>query len=142
MVNTFVLDCSATLPWFYVDEATRESDLLHNNVAAGAEVFVPALWHLEIGNTMLVAQKRKRIDQVGINRFLHLLQSYRIIVDSETVAQAWGRTLDLAAQYQLSTYDAAYLELALRRRLPLATLDVALANAADHAGVPLCLPRK
>jgi len=139
---TFVLDCSATSPWIFKDEATAAMNRLHDVLIAGAEAWVPALWHLELGNALLTAEKRKRIDRVGIEGFLNKLQAYRIIVDNETVAQAWNKTLDLAMQYKLSTYDAAYLELALRRRLSLATLDEALTKAATAAGIPLCLSRK
>ena len=139
---TFVLDCSATLPWIFRDETTDDSSRLHDELIAGAEVWVPELWHLELGNALLVSEKRKRIDQIGIKGFLQKLQTYRIIVDDETVMRAWNETLDLAMRYNLSTYDAAYLELALRRRLPLATLDEALAKAATAAGVPLCLSKK
>jgi len=139
---TFVLDCSATLPWVFDDEVTTATDRLMYDLAADTVAWVPALWHLELANALLIAQKRNRINQMRIEGFFYTLQAYRIIVDNETMARAWNETLDLAMQYKLSTYDAAYLELALRRRLPLATLDEALTAAAKAAGVSLCLSRK
>ena len=138
----FVLDCSATLPWIFEDEATVATNCLHDELIEGAEAWVPELWHLELANALLIAEKRKRINQVRIKGFLKKLQAYRIAVDNETTTRAWHETLELAMQYKLSTYDAAYLELALRRRLPLATLDEALTKAATAAGVPLCLAKK
>jgi predicted nucleic acid-binding protein len=140
MTPAFVLDCSAALPWIFEDEVTKATDRLLDDLAAGAEAWVPALWHLELGNVLLGAQKRGRIDQAGIEGFLNTLGTYRITIDDETMSKAWNKTLDLAAQHRLSTYDAAYLELALRRHLPLATLDAALVAAATAAGVSLCLP--
>ena len=142
MTPALVLDCSATLPWIFRDEATKATERLLDALAAGAEAWIPALWHLELGNVLLAAQKRGRIDQAGIEGFLSKLEAYRITLDDETMTRAWNKTLDLAVQHQLSTYDAAYLELALRRNLPLATLDEALMVAATASGVALCLPVK
>ncbi len=135
----FVLDCSATLPWVFGDEATAATDRLLDELTAGAVAWVPALWHLELGNVLVGAQRRGRIDQAGMEEFLSRLGVYDIFVDKETIPQSWNKTLDLAVQYRLSTYDAAYLELALRRGLPLATLDSALITAARSSGVLLSL---
>ncbi|AHF89098.1 twitching motility protein PilT [Opitutaceae bacterium TAV5] len=140
MTPAFVLDCSATLPWIFQDEATDATDRLLDDLTAGAEAWVPALWHLELGNVLIGAQRRGRIDQAGIEGFFSRLGAYEISVDTETIPRAWNKTLDLALLHQLSTYDAAYLELALRRDLPLASLDTALIRAAKATGVTLCLP--
>ena len=142
MTAAFVLDCSATMPWIFHDEATKATVRLQDDVTAGAEAWVPALWHLELANVLLTAQKRGRIDRAGIESALSKLGAYHITIDGETMTQAWNKTLDLALQYKLTTYDAAYLELALRRNLPLATLDDALIEAAKAAGVSLVLPAK
>ncbi|MEI6494188.1 MAG: type II toxin-antitoxin system VapC family toxin [Verrucomicrobiota bacterium] len=139
MTNSFVLDCSATLPWVFGDEATSATDRLLEDLSAGATAWVPALWHLELGNVMVGAQRRGRMDQAGMESFFSRLLVYDIFVDEQTIPQAWNKTLDLAVQYGLSTYDASYLELALRRGLPLATKDLALVAAARAAGVDLCL---
>lgn len=139
MSDAFVLDYSATLPWVFGDEATPACDVLLDQLGAGARAWVPALWHLELGNVLLGAKRRNRIDQAGIEAFLSQLAVYDIAVDDQTTERAWQKTLDLAMQYGLSTYDAAYLELALRRGVPLATLDSALITAARTCGVTLSL---
>jgi predicted nucleic acid-binding protein len=137
--EAFVLDCSATLPWVFGDEATPAYDALLDQLGAGTRAWVPSLWHLELGNVLLGAKRCNRIDQAGIEAFLSQLAVYDIAVDDQTTERAWQKTLDLAMQYGLSTYDAAYLELALRRGVPLATLDSALIAAARTCGVALSL---
>ncbi len=134
-MDAFVLDCSATLPWVFADEAGAAADALLDQLVKGDRAWVPALWHLELGNVLLGAQRRGRIDQAGIEAFLSRLAVYDIAVDDQTMERAWQKTLDLATQHGLSTYDAAYLELALRRGLPLATLDRPLIAAARVCGV-------
>lgn len=138
-MRDFVLDCSATLPWVFADEATPAADGLLDRLSDGVRAWVPALWHLELGNVLLGARRRNRIDQAGIEAFLSRLAVYAIVVDDQTMERAWQKTLDLALQHGLSTYDAAYLELALRRGLPLATLDQELIVAARMCGVALLL---
>jgi predicted nucleic acid-binding protein len=130
-MKEFVLDCSATLPWVFASEATPETDALLDVLAAGGKAWVPALWHLELGNVLLHAQRKRRIDKAGIEKFLSALDVYDIEVDPETMTVAWSRTLE---SYVLSVYDAAYLELALRRGLPLASLDDSLRRAMQKAG--------
>jgi predicted nucleic acid-binding protein len=133
-MKAFVLDCSATLPWVFASEATPETDALLDILAAGGKAWVPALWHLELGNVLLGAQRKGRIDKAGIEKFLAALGVYDIEVDPETMTVAWSRTLALAESFGLSVYDAAYLELALRRGLPLASLDAPLRKAMQKAG--------
>lgn len=133
-MKEFVLDCSATLPWVFASEATKETDALLDVLTKGGKAWVPALWHLELGNVLLGAQRKGRIDKAGIEGFLSALDVYEIEVDGETMALAWSKTLALAESFGLSVYDAAYLELALRRGLPLATLDSALLAALKKAG--------
>jgi predicted nucleic acid-binding protein len=138
-LKKFVLDCSATLPWIFASEATKATDALLDELANGAKGWVPALWHLELGNVLLGAKRRQRIDQAGIAKFLSTLFAFDIEVDEETITAAWPKTLSLAESHALSVYDAAYLELALRRGLPLATLDQALRRAMHQAGGALVL---
>lgn len=134
-MRALVLDCSATLPWVFGSEATDATDALLATVTNGAEVWVPSLWHLELANVLLSAKKRGRIDEAGITGFLTALNSFEIHVDDETVNQAWSQTLAIAESHQLTSYDASYLELALRRNLPLATLDKKLAQEAQNSGL-------
>jgi predicted nucleic acid-binding protein len=138
-MKEFVLDCSATVPWVFASEATRETHALHGVLIAGGKAWVPALWHLELGNVLLNARRRDRIDQAGIAKFLSTLGLYDIEVDAETITAAWSRTFALAENQGLTVYDAAYLELALRKGLPLASLDEALRRAMRKAGGSLAL---
>lgn len=138
-MKEFVLDCSATLPWVFESEATKATDALLDQLARGAKAWVPALWHLELANVLLGAKRRGRMDQAGIEKFLGTIALYDIAVDSDTMPNAWAKTLAQAERYDLSVYDGAYLELALRRGLPLATLDSALISAMKRAGGKLVL---
>jgi predicted nucleic acid-binding protein len=133
-MSEFVLDCSATVPWVFESESTKETDALLESLAAGGKAWVPALWHLELGNVLLGAQRKGRIDKAGIEKILSALGVFDIEVDSETMAVAWSKTLAIAEGFGLSIYDAAYMELALRRGLPLATLDKSLRTAIQKAG--------
>ncbi len=134
-----VLDCSATLPWVFASEATKATDALLDELSAGGKAWVPALWHLELGNVLLGAKRKGRIDQAGIEKFLSVLALHDIEVDGETLTVAWSKTLSLAESFDLTVYDAAYLELALRRGLPLASLDERLRKATKQAGGSLAL---
>ena len=138
-MKEFVLDCSAALPWVFASEVTPDTHALHGVLVAGGKAWVPTLWHLELGNVLLQARRKGRIDQAGIEKFLSTLGLYDIEVDPETVTVAWSKTLALAEGYNLTVYDAAYLELALRRGLPLASLDGPLRAAVKKAGGSLLL---
>jgi predicted nucleic acid-binding protein len=137
MSAEFVLDCSATLPWIFASEASPATNRLLDQLTEGAKAWVPALWHLELGNVLLGAQRRGRIDKAGIEKFLCSLAVYDIEVDSETIPLAWSKTFALGESFGLTMYDAAYLELALRKGLPLAGLDeplrIAMQKASGHA---------
>jgi predicted nucleic acid-binding protein len=139
MSTEFVLDCSATLPWIFASEATPATDRLLDQLSAGAKAWVPSLWHLELGNVLLGAQRHGRMDRAGIEKFFSSLAVYDIEVDGETTAFAWSKTFGLAERFGLTMYDAAYLELALRRGLPLASLDGQLRAAMKKAGGSLVL---
>lgn len=131
-----VIDASITLAWLHGDERTPViSEIFDEIVKAGA--VVPAIWSLEVANGFTLAIRRGRTTVALRDRAFADLALLAIEVDSETAAQAWKATLKLADLYRLTVYDAAYLELARRRELPLATLDTALADAANKAGVPV-----
>ncbi|MEO8715946.1 MAG: type II toxin-antitoxin system VapC family toxin [Acetobacteraceae bacterium] len=102
--------------------------------------FVPAHWHLEVGNTVLVHTRRARLLPADADRTIDALRSLPVTVDAETGSQALNATFLMAVKHALTLYDAAYLELALRLHLPLATFDKTLRRAADSAGVPLVNP--
>ena len=135
----FVLDCSVTMAWCFDDEATPYTDGVRDSLAEMRAV-VPALWPLEVANATIVGERRKRLDEARSRRFLTLLEALPIVLDEETGKRAFADTIHLARTHQLSAYDAAYLELAIRRGLPLACLDGKLKAAAAAAGVVLFSP--
>jgi predicted nucleic acid-binding protein len=131
---SLVLDSSATLAWIYSDETTQPIRRVFEAVADDGAV-VPALWRLEIANSLTVAVRRGRIDANFRRAALTDLALLDITIDGETDAHAWGETLNVADSFQLTVYDVAYLELAKRLMLPLATLDSELAAAAKALAV-------
>jgi predicted nucleic acid-binding protein len=133
---SLVLDSSITVAWLYREEATKSIDEIFENVIE-ARAWVPALWHLEVANVLQIGIRRQRHAADFRDRVLSDLSEFPIHVDPETDRQAWGTTVRLAERHKLTVYDAAYLELALRRSLPLATLDEDLRTAAGAEGVPL-----
>jgi len=131
---SLVLDASLTLSWYFEDEQTAESDALLDQVADNGAC-VPSLWRLEVANGFQVAVRRKRLDSRFRDTALGQLNRMPIVVDSDTNVHAWTSTLLLADRFQLTLYDAAYLELAQRRHLPLATLDQPLRVAASALSI-------
>ena len=128
----FVVDASVSAAWFLPDEATPYTEAALQATATD-EVWVPAVWLLEMGNLLLNAQRRKRIGNAKRRELVAAASVLRLRVDREPVSMV---TLDaLAARHKLTAYDAAYLELALRRQLALATLDAALVASLSAAGV-------
>jgi predicted nucleic acid-binding protein len=131
--DAFVLDGSVTMVWGFEDEADDYADSILDRMPS-LQAYVPSLWSLEVANVLLVGERRKRTTPADTSRFLAILGTFPITVDEE---QAWADTLHLARAHNRSAYDAAYLELAIRRGLPLATLDAKLKAAANAVGVPL-----
>ncbi len=132
--RTFVLDGSITLAWLFEDEADAYAEAVEDSLIKAAAV-VPSLWFLEIANGALIGERRKRTTEAKVTHFLSLLKSLPITTNDETSVRACQETLQLARTHKLSVYDAAYLELAMRRSLPLATLDEDLAAAGAAVGV-------
>lgn len=137
--DRFVLDGSVALAWLFHDEQDPYADAIVDKLP-DLEVFVHRLWDLEVANVLLVAERRGRSSEADTRTWLGFLGRLPIIVDEVTEAQAWPVTIDLARRCGLTVYDAAYLELALRERLPLATLDARLEAAARVVGVPRYQP--
>jgi len=132
----FVLDGSVTMAWFFADESNAYADAVLTELET-ARALVPSIWSLEVANTVLVGERRKRSTEAQAAAWLGILESLAIEVDGETTSHAWSETLALARSQNLSAYDAAYLELAMRRGLPIATLDGKLKNAALAVGVSI-----
>ncbi|HUY92189.1 MAG TPA: type II toxin-antitoxin system VapC family toxin [Pirellulales bacterium] len=132
--RAFVLDCSLSVAWFFEDETDAYAQAVEDSLPAAAAI-VPALWPLEVANALLMGERRKRATEAKATTFLGLLKALPIALDDETAGRAWQESIHLARTHRLSVYDAAYLELALRRGLPLATLDDRLKAAAAAVGV-------
>ena len=130
----FVLDALIALAWCFDDEASPATEALLDQVRTHGAV-VPTLWHLELGNVLLAAERRGRTIEGGIVVRLSLFARLPIEIDVETSGRAWRETLVLARAERLTLYDGAYLELAMRRGLPLATTDRELAAAAKRVAV-------
>lgn len=136
-----VLDGSFVMAWFFDDESDAYADAIEAEVT-NLHFCVPGHWSLEIVNTMLVGIRRGRTTGQKASDFCEAISMYSIEVDPETSEAAWRETMRLAQLYRLSAYDAAYLELALRLKLPLATIDQHLAKAAGLAGMALFQPQQ
>ncbi len=130
----FVLDCSVTVAWVFSDEAHQSTDALRESLLKDSAV-VPVLWPIEVGNVLLVATRRGRIAEGDWARIRDDLEALPIDIDSESGDRVLHTVLPIAWKHDLSVYDATYLELALRRGLPLATLDQKTAACATAAGV-------
>ena len=133
---SLALDASLTMAWYFDDESTAATDALLDQVTDAGAVAL-TVWRLEVANAFQMAIRRKRIDAGFRDAALAQLALLPITIDPETDTHAWSTTLRLSERFTLTVYDAAYLELARRRGLPLATLDEALRAAAGALGVPL-----
>ena len=131
-----VIDASVALSWVYSDEHSAVSNALLARVSQEGAV-VPSLWRLEVANSLQTGIKRKLIDAAYRDSSIQIFLRLSIEIDLETNDYAWTTILQLADMHRLTVYDAVYLELALRRSLPLATRDEDLAAAAGSAGVVL-----
>ncbi len=140
MSQEFVLDSSVTVAWFFADEAGSSTDALLDELNREGRAFVAMHWPLEVTNTLLIGERRKRCSAADSAHFLAILDALPIEMDEETASKAGTATLALARSHNLTLYDAAYLELAMRRNLPLASLDKDLRAAARKNGVE-CLPK-
>lgn len=130
----FILDASITLAWCFNDEATPGTDLILEK-ASSETVYAPTIWPLEITNILIGAEKKSRIKYADIVMFLDLLQKLQIEIDEETAYRSFTDILALAHGENLTSYDAAYLELAMRKGASLATKDKQLIHAANKLGV-------
>jgi len=131
------LDASVAVAWCFQDEATAFTEGMLDLLARGTTALVPALWPLELSNALLSAERKKRLTVAQSTTFLQRVAGLPISIDATPLAPSCNQILSVARLHELTTYDAAYLELALRNNLPLATLDEALRRSAKTAGVRL-----
>jgi len=131
----WVLDCSLALAWALPDESSKRADRFLAGVSQKSVLWVPALWWYEVANALTMAQRRQRLADTDLMRLVELYGQLPIQTDIHLIPEVLWRFHALAREYGLSAYDAAYLELAQRRGLGLATLDRRLITAARKAGV-------
>jgi len=130
----FVLDASVALSWAFEDEVSPYTDAVLSSLSRGKAI-VPSIWPLEVGNALVVAERRGRLKEADSTRFLALLFKLPIVVEAEPLVRVFDGIVQLARKYDLSTYDAAYLDLAMRLGIPLTTQDESLRRAASLCGV-------
>jgi len=132
----FVVDNSVVMAWCFEDEASTYTEGVLDQLR-GTQALVPVIWPLEAANVLLIAERRDRLTEAQAAHFPQLLQGLPILVAEADVARTLGPILAVGRAHRLSAYDAAYLELAARQGLPLATQDSRLRKAAGNAGVAL-----
>jgi predicted nucleic acid-binding protein len=137
VTRAFVADASVAVAWVHPGQATPPTAAMLDAIAEGATLEVPALWPLEVSNALLVLVRRRKLTATEQQTALGWLRGLRVRIDHEAASLAWSRLTTLAAAHQLSVYDAAYLELAERRRLVLGCKDGPLRKAAKDIGLEL-----
>ena len=133
---SLVLDASVTLSWRFRDESTATADAVLLRVAANGAV-APSVWLLEVANALQTAARRGRVTPAYLDQSLRELEKLPVEIEAASMHRAWTDTLALARAHGLSLYDSAYLELAFRRQLPLASLDAKLRAAGQALGLTL-----
>jgi predicted nucleic acid-binding protein len=136
-VTSFVLDNSVAMRWCFEDAANAYADTILARLEAGDEAIVPALWRYEVSAVLARAQLAGTLTAPKSAEFLEALQSLKITIDVDGIERILTEVHQVAIEHRLTSYDAAYLELAIRRNLPLATLDRELVRACHSAGTPL-----
>lgn len=137
MTGAFIADASVAIGWVHPAQATRHTEAMLDAIADGATLEVPALWPLEVANALIVLVRRRKLTESERQAGLGWLRGLRLRLDHDMASLAFSRLSELAAVHHLSVYDAAYLELALRRKLVLGCKDGPLRAAAKRAGVSL-----
>lgn len=135
---SWVIDCSVTMAWCFSDETSPATDALLDALVSGSAV-VPALWRLEVANVLALAERRGRITPAAVAEFLGMLGGLDVRVEEQDSWKGFDPILGLCRAYGVTSYDAAYLDVCLRRALPLATLDKALVAASRKLGIGLVL---
>ena len=136
MSENFVVDNSVVMTWCFKDETSQYTDAILDRLEMSTAV-VPSIWPLEVGNVLLVAERKKRLSEADSTRFIALLTELPIMIEQESPDRMMKEILALAREHQLSTYDASYLDLAMRKGLPIATLDNGLIEAAKRSQVTI-----
>jgi len=138
MSESFVIDNSIVMSWCFRDETNQYADAVLDRLSEST-AFVPSIWPLEVVNVLWVAERKKRLKEADSVRFITLLSQLPIIVEHEQLERRMKDVLSLARVNNLSSYDAAYLDLSMRKGFSLASLDSRLIKAAKKANVPILL---
>jgi predicted nucleic acid-binding protein len=136
-VTRFVLDASIVLTWCFPDEEAQKAEKISERIAVGDKPAVPAFWRHEVLNALMVGEKRKRLTSELIQAFLKDLERLPAEIDTPAAGTVFHSTQALCRKHGLTAYDAAYLELAIRHRIALATADAALERAARAEGIEI-----
>lgn len=136
MPSDFVVDNSVVMAWCFDDEADSYADAIQDLLAHNF-AFVPSIWPLAVANVLLVAERKKRITKSASGHFVEMLSQLPIAVDSTEPERVFHDIMSLARQYKLTSYDASYIELAIRKGLPIASLDKAILKAAKDIQVQI-----
>ncbi|NMB40474.1 MAG: type II toxin-antitoxin system VapC family toxin [Firmicutes bacterium] len=134
MNDSFVIDNSVVMSWYFKDETNHYADKVLDRLL-NTEAFVPSIWPLEVVNVLLVAERQNRLKHANSLRFLELLLQLPIVVEHGFSKTTMKEALALGRTTNLSSYDTAYLLLAIRKNRPLATLDKKLIEAAENINV-------
>jgi predicted nucleic acid-binding protein len=137
VIRSFVADASVAIAWVHPAQATSQTEAMLDAIEDGATLEVPALWPLEVANALTVLVRRRKLTESERQAALGWLGGLRVRIDDEAASLAWSTLSDLATAYELSLYDAVYLELAHRRKLVLGCKDGPLQKAAQRANVRL-----
>jgi len=137
VIKRMVFDASVAVAWCFEDESSDFTEGVLDLLASGTEALAPAIWPLELVNALLMAERRKRISVAQVTALLRRIAGLPISVDPTRLGHAFDQIPSVARQQNLTAYDAAYIELALRAALPLATLDSRLRQAAGRVGITL-----
>lgn len=138
MSESFVIDNSVVMSWCFKDETSQYADAVLDRLAEST-AFVPSIWPLEVVNVLLVAERNKRLSEADSIRFITLLSQLPIIVEYERTETIMKDLLSQARANNLSSYDACYLDLSMRKGFPIATLDTRLIEAAKQTDVSIFL---
>ena len=136
MINAFVVDNSVVMSWCFKDETNLYADAVLD-ILSEATAIVPSIWPLEVVNVLLAAERRKRLKQADSVRFITLLSQLPIVVEHEWPEKTMKDLLALGRANRLTSYDASYLDLAMRKDCPIATLDKKLMQAAVEIDVTI-----
>jgi predicted nucleic acid-binding protein len=136
MSENFVVDNSVVMTWCFNDKANKYSDAILDSLNTST-AFVPSIWPLEVGNILLVAERRKRLREADSIRFIALIAELPIVIEQEQPERMMKDILALARKHKISTYDASYLDLAMRKGIPIASLDKDLRKAARRSRVAI-----